>query len=470
MDAYDYGPARDAIAQEPDRAALGARLLSARLGGRGPSSTPRWPTCPASSGPATCWSSTRPGCWLPGWPWRRPRRGSGRGPAARAPAGWGRLGGVWSARGAGSRPAAPRGRPVHLDGSGGRGGGPGRRAGDPEGPAPRPGHLGRAGSMPLPPYIHAPRPDDPDATRPSTPTATRDPRRRPDGRAAPHRGIAGAVPGGGGPVVARGPGRRTRHLPPGHRTEPPRSTSCTPSATGAGWTPWTPAGTPNGWWRSGRRPSAPSSRRPRRAGCRGRTDLYIHGEYRFQVVDVLITNFHLPRSTSCCCWSPSAERAGASSTRIALADGYRFLSFGDAMIVGRAGGCARGDRPARAHDPTVESPRPMARRTGRVHDRRGAPIRCRLHAGRDEGRGQAARRPPTSRRSGAEVRARQHLPPDAPARGRRGRRPRRPAPLHRVGRPHPHRLRRVPGALAAARRSTTTGSPSARSTTAPAPG
>ncbi len=29
----------------------------------------------------------------------------------------------------------------------------------------------------------------------------------------------------------------------------------------------------------------------------GRTDLYIHGDFRFQVVDVLVTNFHLPRST-----------------------------------------------------------------------------------------------------------------------------------------------------------------------------
>ncbi len=29
----------------------------------------------------------------------------------------------------------------------------------------------------------------------------------------------------------------------------------------------------------------------------GRTDLYIHGEFRFRVVDVLVTNFHLPRSS-----------------------------------------------------------------------------------------------------------------------------------------------------------------------------
>ena len=69
----------------------------------------------------------------------------------------------------------------------------------------------------------------------------------------------------------------------------------------------------------------------------GRTDLYIHGEYPFRMVDVLVTNFHLPRSSllllveSFC--GPLWRRLYAT----ALADGYRFLSFGDAMVVARSG-------------------------------------------------------------------------------------------------------------------------------------
>ncbi|HEY5097894.1 MAG TPA: S-adenosylmethionine:tRNA ribosyltransferase-isomerase [Acidimicrobiales bacterium] len=72
-------------------------------------------------------------------------------------------------------------------------------------------------------------------------------------------------------------------------------------------------------------------------GLAGRTDLYIHGEYPFRVVDVLVTNFHLPRSSllllveSFC--GPLWRRLYAT----ALADGYRFLSFGDAMVVARSG-------------------------------------------------------------------------------------------------------------------------------------
>ncbi len=69
----------------------------------------------------------------------------------------------------------------------------------------------------------------------------------------------------------------------------------------------------------------------------GRTRLFIHGDYPFEVVDVLVTNFHLPRSSllllveSFC--GPLWRRLYAT----ALAEGYRFLSFGDAMVVGRAG-------------------------------------------------------------------------------------------------------------------------------------
>lgn len=69
----------------------------------------------------------------------------------------------------------------------------------------------------------------------------------------------------------------------------------------------------------------------------GRTDLYIHGDYRFRVVDVLVTNFHLPRSSLLLLVEAFCGPGWRDLYATALADGYRFLSFGDAMIVSRAG-------------------------------------------------------------------------------------------------------------------------------------
>jgi S-adenosylmethionine:tRNA ribosyltransferase-isomerase len=70
----------------------------------------------------------------------------------------------------------------------------------------------------------------------------------------------------------------------------------------------------------------------------GRTDLYIHGEYRFQVVDVLVTNFHLPRSSLLLLVESFCGPVWRSLYAIALQSGYRFLSFGDAMVVARDNG------------------------------------------------------------------------------------------------------------------------------------
>ena len=68
----------------------------------------------------------------------------------------------------------------------------------------------------------------------------------------------------------------------------------------------------------------------------GRTSLFIHGDFEFQVVDVLLTNFHLPRSSLLLLLSAFAGDRWRQLYELALADGYRFLSFGDAMLVGRA--------------------------------------------------------------------------------------------------------------------------------------
>jgi S-adenosylmethionine:tRNA ribosyltransferase-isomerase len=69
----------------------------------------------------------------------------------------------------------------------------------------------------------------------------------------------------------------------------------------------------------------------------GSTDLFIRPPFDFQVVDCLITNFHLSRSTLLML---VAALAGYERTlgayRAAVAEGYRFYSYGDAMAVVRS--------------------------------------------------------------------------------------------------------------------------------------
>ncbi len=66
----------------------------------------------------------------------------------------------------------------------------------------------------------------------------------------------------------------------------------------------------------------------------GPTDLFILPGYQFKVVDALITNFHLPRSTLLMLVSAFAgrERILAAYDE-AMQKGYRFYSFGDAMLI-----------------------------------------------------------------------------------------------------------------------------------------
>jgi S-adenosylmethionine:tRNA ribosyltransferase-isomerase len=66
----------------------------------------------------------------------------------------------------------------------------------------------------------------------------------------------------------------------------------------------------------------------------GPTSLYILPGYRFQVVDAMITNFHLPKSTLLMLVSAFAGREEILETyRTAIREGYRFYSFGDAMLI-----------------------------------------------------------------------------------------------------------------------------------------
>ena len=67
----------------------------------------------------------------------------------------------------------------------------------------------------------------------------------------------------------------------------------------------------------------------------GESDLYITPGYRFGMVDVLMTNFHLPHSTLLVLLTAFMGPRWRKLYETALAEGYRFLSFGDAMLVER---------------------------------------------------------------------------------------------------------------------------------------
>ena len=59
------------------------------------------------------------------------------------------------------------------------------------------------------------------------------------------------------------------------------------------------------------------------------------GPYDWQVVDLLLTNFHLPRTTLLMMIDAFVGPRWRDLYAVALADGYRFLSFGDAMLLRR---------------------------------------------------------------------------------------------------------------------------------------
>ena len=66
----------------------------------------------------------------------------------------------------------------------------------------------------------------------------------------------------------------------------------------------------------------------------GNTSLFIYPGYTFRAVDALVTNFHLPRSTLIMLVSAFAGRQRIlEAYEIAKREGYRFYSFGDAMLI-----------------------------------------------------------------------------------------------------------------------------------------
>ncbi|KKU40177.1 MAG: S-adenosylmethionine:tRNA ribosyltransferase-isomerase [Candidatus Uhrbacteria bacterium GW2011_GWE2_46_68] len=69
-------------------------------------------------------------------------------------------------------------------------------------------------------------------------------------------------------------------------------------------------------------------------GFSGDINLYICPGFKFQIVDVLLTNFHLPKSSLLVLVSAFAGRGHIlAAYREAIDQGYRFFSFGDAMLI-----------------------------------------------------------------------------------------------------------------------------------------
>lgn len=82
------------------------------------------------------------------------------------------------------------------------------------------------------------------------------------------------------------------------------------------------------------RRAAESRRGAEIAAYSGDTDLYILPGFRFEIVDGLVTNFHLPRSTLLMLVSAFAGRERIlAAYEEAKRHGYRFYSFGDAMLI-----------------------------------------------------------------------------------------------------------------------------------------
>ena len=244
--------------------------------------------------------------------------------------------------------------------------------------------IARGGHMPLPPYIAA------QARR-----RRQRPRRLPDDFAREEGAVAAPTAGlhftpelfgsarcAGVEHAFRDAACRRRHLPAGEggrhrrpqdacrmgrrlRRRPPRRAERRQRAAAAGSSPSAPR-------RCGCS-KAPPTRMASSAPVAATTDIFITPGYRFRAVDVLMTNFHLPRSTLFMLVSAFCRPRDACGRPMphAIEHGYRFYSYGDASLLFR--------------------PSLMNRAFDHLHSRRadgaGAPRRDRLP------RGRSARRP-----------------------------------------------------------------------------
>ena len=66
----------------------------------------------------------------------------------------------------------------------------------------------------------------------------------------------------------------------------------------------------------------------------GSTGIFIYPGYEFKIIDSLITNFHLPKSTLLMLISALYNREDILRVyKIAVEEEYRFFSYGDAMLI-----------------------------------------------------------------------------------------------------------------------------------------
>jgi len=66
----------------------------------------------------------------------------------------------------------------------------------------------------------------------------------------------------------------------------------------------------------------------------GEADIFIYPGYRFKIIDALLTNFHAPRSTVLMLTAAFAgKELLMRAYQEALDNGYRFLSYGDSMLI-----------------------------------------------------------------------------------------------------------------------------------------
>jgi S-adenosylmethionine:tRNA ribosyltransferase-isomerase len=68
--------------------------------------------------------------------------------------------------------------------------------------------------------------------------------------------------------------------------------------------------------------------------CEGWTDIFIYPPYQFRLVDAILTNFHLPKSTLLLLVSAFASKdLILKAYEEAMKEKYRFYSYGDAMLI-----------------------------------------------------------------------------------------------------------------------------------------
>ena len=90
----------------------------------------------------------------------------------------------------------------------------------------------------------------------------------------------------------------------------------------------------SGQWSAANEESSPLPITQYHSDIRGTTDIFIYPGYQFRAVDSLITNFHLPRSTPLMLTAAyCGVRNLMEAYRTAVQHGYRFFSYGDAMLI-----------------------------------------------------------------------------------------------------------------------------------------